>query len=52
MFNSEAQNDVCNLAIRFCTDSTYNFPAPINGLEAEVGPSYGCLGSQPNPTWY
>jgi len=50
--NSTAQNDVCNLASRYCTDSTYNFPAPVSGLNAEVGPDYGCLGSQPNPTWY
>ncbi|MBK6834887.1 MAG: hypothetical protein IPG89_11685 [Bacteroidetes bacterium] len=36
----------------FCTGTTYNFPAPVSGTEAEVGPDYGCFGTQPNPVWY
>jgi gliding motility-associated-like protein len=49
---SFAQTDFCNGAAPFCTGTTYNFPAPVSGTEAETGPDYGCLGSQPNPVWY
>ncbi len=29
-----------------------NFPAATNTTPAQPGPNYGCLGSQPNPTWF
>ncbi|MFY8185170.1 MAG: hypothetical protein ACOVLD_03800, partial [Bacteroidia bacterium] len=51
-FNFNAQTDLCNGAAPFCTGTTYNFAAPVSGTEAEVGPDYGCLSSQPNPVWY
>jgi len=35
----------------FCTSNTYCFTAQT-GTTAEVGNDYGCLISQPNPTWY
>mgnify|MGYP000266808643 CR=1 FL=1 len=35
----------------FCTTDTYCFTAQI-GTTAEVGNDYGCLITQPNPTWY
>lgn len=35
----------------FCTDNTYCFTAQT-GTTAEAGNDYGCLGTQPNPTWY
>ena len=41
----------CALANPFCTGTTYTFPAST-GTTAQVGPSYGCLFSQPNPAWY
>ncbi|MBI5540993.1 MAG: hypothetical protein HY951_13090, partial [Bacteroidia bacterium] len=47
-----AQNNMCNLSDPFCTGTTYNFPAGVNAGTAETGPSYGCLGSEPNPAWY
>lgn len=28
------------------------FPAGVNAGSAQGGPSYGCLGSQPNPAWF
>lgn len=42
---------ICEGALPFCSSNTYNF---INSTssEAEAGPDYGCLGSQPNPIWY
>jgi len=43
---------MCSGAAPFCTGTTYNFPAPVSGTDAETGPDYGCLGSQPNPVWY
>lgn len=35
----------------FCTSNTYCFTAQT-GTTAEVGNNYGCLSTQPNPTWY
>lgn len=29
-----------------------NFPASTNAGQAQPGPAYGCLGSQPNPAWF
>ena len=45
-------NNLCNLADPFCTGTTYNFPAGVNAGQAQTGPNYGCLYSQPNPAWY
>lgn len=28
------------------------FPAGVNTGNAQTGPNYGCLGSQPNPAWF
>ena len=43
--------DTCATAKPFCTGVSYSFPSSTNGT-AESGPDYGCLGSQPNPSWY
>lgn len=45
-------NALCEGAIPFCSDNTYNFPMNTNAPDAQVGPDYGCLGSEPNPAWY
>ena len=40
----------CDTAVPFCND----FGSPetvVNGGNAEVGPDYGCLETQPNPSW-
>ncbi|CAA6803338.1 MAG: Unknown protein [uncultured Aureispira sp.] len=34
-----------------CTDNTYCYTAGI-GSTASAGNDYGCLGTQPNPSWY
>ncbi len=47
--NSFSQN-TCNFALAFC-DSVI-FPGVTNAPNAPVGPSYGCLGSQPNCSWF
>ncbi|MCC6701263.1 MAG: gliding motility-associated C-terminal domain-containing protein [Fluviicola sp.] len=49
--NLFAQGADCANADPFCTDNNYTFPASVN-TDAEIGPDYGCLGSQPNPAWY
>ena len=46
-----SQNTTCADAAPFCTGTEYIFPAGTGGA-AELGPDYGCLGSQPNPAWY
>jgi gliding motility-associated-like protein len=35
----------------FCTGTTSTFVASTN-TTSPSGPNYGCLGSQPNPSWY
>ena len=47
-----SQNNTCNSANPFCSGTNYCFPAPYNSGTAESGPDYGCLGTQPNPTWF
>jgi hypothetical protein len=43
----------CSTALPFCAGgaSGVTFPATVNGPPAQLGPNYGCLGSQPNPAW-
>ncbi len=36
----------------FCTGQTMQFPAGVNTGNAQNGPNYGCLFSQPNPAWF
>lgn len=45
-------NKLCSLSDPFCTSTSYVFPATVDAPPAEAGPSYGCLGTQPNPAWY
>lgn len=47
-----AQGANCASADPFCTGSSYTFPASTGISDAETGPDYGCLGSEPNPAWY
>lgn len=47
-----AQNNTCADAAPFCTGTVFNFPAGVDAGNAEPGPDYGCLGSEPNPAWY
>ena len=50
--NSYGQAAMCENSDPFCTGNIYTFPAGVNTGTAQSGPSYGCLGSQPNPAWY
>ena len=45
-------NSLCANAEPFCTEDTVTFPAAVGQPNAQVGPDYGCLGGQPNPTWF
>ena len=42
----------CGTMEPFCTSNTYSFTAQATGTPAEPGNNYGCLISQPDPTWY
>ncbi|MBN4070374.1 T9SS type B sorting domain-containing protein [Olleya sp. AH-315-F22] len=49
---SFSQGLTCDTIEPFCAgDTTLIFPNNTVGT-AEVGPDYGCLGSQPAPSWY
>jgi gliding motility-associated-like protein len=45
-------NNTCANAQPFCTGQVMNFPAGVNAGNAQPGPNYGCLFSQPNPAWF
>jgi uncharacterized protein (TIGR02145 family) len=48
-------NDSCHNALPFCGSGLYSFAAGVSpgfGSDAQSGPDYGCLSSQPNPAWY
>ena len=49
---SQATNSNCANPTPFCTGQTMNFPAVTGNSQAQPGPSYGCLGSQPRPSWF
>ena len=46
-----SQANLCEISDPFCTSDIYTFPASTGG-EAQSGPDYGCLSTQPNPAWY
>lgn len=45
-------NTNCANATPFCTGQTMTFPAVTGNSQAQSGPNYGCLGSQPRPNWF
>jgi PKD repeat protein len=52
-FGATAQNTYCSGAIQICIDSlTSSYPAAVYSGNAEPGPDYGCLFSQPSPKWF
>src|ERR1043166_5423418 len=50
--SSQNTNTDCAHPTPFCTGQTMQFPAQTGTSVAQPGPNYGCLGSQPNPTWF
>jgi len=46
-----SQGGDCATADPFCSGTTYTFPNSTT-TTAESGIDYGCLSSQPNPSWY
>ena len=43
---------VCNAANSLCSALGIPFANTNQGIQAETGNSYGCLGTQRNPTWF
>jgi uncharacterized repeat protein (TIGR01451 family) len=43
---------VCNTANSLCSALGVPFANTHQGIQAEAGNNYGCLGSRPNPTWF
>ena len=51
--NLRADNDHCLNSMPFCTSEVIEFEAAYEGgATGEPGPDYGCLSSQPYPSWY
>jgi hypothetical protein len=50
--SSQSTNTLCSNPTPFCTGQTMQFSAAQNAGSAQSGPNYGCLSSQPNPTWF
>ncbi|MBI9035705.1 MAG: hypothetical protein JEZ03_14685, partial [Bacteroidales bacterium] len=52
-FSQVNPNNFCDLSLPFCTGIEYVYPMGYGGGSlAEEGPEYGCLGAQPNPSWF
>ena len=49
---SFGQGPNCLGATPLCSSVTTTFPTIIGGTPVPAGNNYGCLGSQPNPTWF
>jgi hypothetical protein len=49
-----AQGNTCGQATPFCTGvgTPFVYPNVHNGSVAQTGPNYGCLGSEPDPSWF
>ncbi|MBL4605594.1 MAG: hypothetical protein JKY02_08040, partial [Flavobacteriaceae bacterium] len=47
-----SQNILVADAAPFCSDTGVLFENTTGGSTAEVGPDYGCLSTQPNPSWF
>ncbi len=49
-----AQGNTCLQATPFCTGvgTPFVYPNVHNGSVAQTGPNYGCLGSEPDPSWF
>ncbi|MCF8319709.1 MAG: T9SS type A sorting domain-containing protein [Flavobacterium sp.] len=43
---------VCNTANSLCSALGVPFANTHQGIQAQAGNSYGCLGTRPNPTWF
>ncbi len=50
--SATSQTNFCSGATFFCLDTLHSYPASTNAGNAESGPNYGCLYSQPNPRWF
>ena len=51
-FSAFSQSSNCQEPEPFCAGSGFTFPAVTGGDAAVDGPEYGCLRSQPNPSWF
>jgi hypothetical protein len=49
---SQTSATTCITATPICSNTVNTFPSSTNVGAAESGPSYSCLGSQPNPAWF
>ncbi|MGB0973350.1 MAG: hypothetical protein ACPGU9_00005, partial [Flavobacteriaceae bacterium] len=47
-----AQGAVCGEADPACAGGGFVFANTSSGVDAEPGPDYGCLFTQPNPAWF
>ena len=50
-----SQGNTCATATPFCTtiqDPGFTWPNTNNGSTSQSGPSYGCLGGMPDPSWF
>ena len=48
----KSQNTTIPEADPFCSDTGILFDNTSDNSPSELGPDYGCLGSQPNPSWF
>lgn len=49
---AQSAAETCITATPVCASTAVTYPSTSTGVPAEVGPYYGCLASQPNPSWF
>jgi hypothetical protein len=47
-----SQSSLCGGSDPFCSSAAVTYPAGVDAGDAENGPDYGCLNTQPNPAWF
>ena len=49
-----SQGNTCQQATPFCTavGTPFVYPNVANGSVGQTGPNYGCLGAEPDPSWF
>ena len=52
IFSQSGGANLCDISEPLCASNEFSYPNTFNAGNAEFGPDYGCLLSQPNPAWF
>ena len=52
IYSQSGGANLCDISEPLCASNEFSYPNTFNAGDAENGPDYGCLLSQPNPAWF